>query len=255
MTDNTPHDDGLRARDVLTIVIAGAALGVLFNVLQLSADPSRALTWVKGERKVVSLEQVSPAPQSTAPAPVAATTPDPAPAPAPATTATPASRDSAHAKPAAHAAKPGATPAATAPATTPATATAPTATAPAAADVPVIPDSRDPIQAGVEVVGKLYAAGAALFVDARSAEEFAEEHIAGATNLPFDDVFKKPALAKSLDPRGRPIVVYCGGGDCELSRNLAFTLLDAGYHRVVVFTGGLPAWKTAGEPVRTGAQP
>ena len=32
--------------------------------------------------------------------------------------------------------------------------------------------------------------------------------------------------ARALDPRGRPIIVYCGGGDCEASKNLAYSAID-----------------------------
>jgi rhodanese-related sulfurtransferase len=146
------------------------------------------------------------------------------------------------------------TPAPPAPAAgTPAPAAAATATP--AADVPVIPDSREPMEAELAVVRRLHAANAAVFVDARSAAEYAEGHIAGALNLPFDDVFKKPDLVKGLADRGLPIVCYCGGGDCDLSRNLAFSFLDAGRKRVLVFLGGLPEWKDAALPVKTGDQP
>ena len=57
--------DSLRLRHVLTIVLAGAVLGVGFNALQLSADSSRGLAWVKSGRTVVSLEGLSQAPRAT----------------------------------------------------------------------------------------------------------------------------------------------------------------------------------------------
>jgi rhodanese-related sulfurtransferase len=49
----------------------------------------------------------------------------------------------------------------------------------------------------------------ALILDARSADKFAEGHIAGAVNLPLTD-FTAEALAEAIGPnRDRPILIYC----------------------------------------------
>jgi hypothetical protein len=49
----------------------------------------------------------------------------------------------------------------------------------------------------------------ALILDARSADKFAEGHIAGAINLPLTD-FTAEALAEAIGPdRDRPILIYC----------------------------------------------
>ncbi len=152
------------------------------------------------------------------------------------------------------AAKPAPRPAAKA-ATTPArpvqTATAP----PATLDLPTVPDSDQPLEADYAMVKKFWDAKAALFLDAREASEYAEGHIPGALSLPYDDVFKDPDKAKSVNSNGRVIVTYCSGGDCELSKNLAAALIDAGHKKVLVFTGGMPGWKEGGAPVATGTEP
>jgi len=249
-----PVPTGARTgRDVLVLVLTGCALGVGYNALQWVSNPSRAVPWMRAERRVVSLAAADTLPK----APPAVVTPPPAqPVPArpqpakpaatrPATTKT--TPQSAPAKPEAEHAAP-ATPGAAAPA-------APTAAPASAAALPEIPDSRSPVEVGTDIVRRLYDGKAALFVDARSAADYAQGHIAGAINLPFDDVFKDPSRARALDAGGRPIVTYCDGGDCDLSRNLAFSLLDAGQHRVLVFTGGIPAWKDAGGAIHTGDAP
>ncbi len=150
--------------------------------------------------------------------------------------------------------KPAMKPAARA-ATTPArpvqTATAP----PTTLDLPTVPDSDQPLEADYSMVKKFWDAKAALFLDAREASEYAEGHIPGAVSLPYDDVFKDPGKAKSVDSNGRVIVCYCSGGDCELSKNLAAALIDAGHKKVLVFMGGMPGWKEAGAPVVTGTEP
>jgi rhodanese-related sulfurtransferase len=264
----TPPESGTTGaplmRDVLTIVLAGIALGAAFNAMQLASDPAHAIPWVRSERRVVTLEKVSGsglpmgsgvAARAGEPSPATAASADP-----PATSA---------AAPPAHAARPAAgahespRPAGTSAAREPAPAKSASSGAPspsagdaaAAPRLPAIPESADPMEASLDVLKAYQAQGAALVLDARPAEEYAEGHIAGAINLPFDDVFKRPELVKTVAPGARPVITYCGGGDCELSRSLAFSFVDAGYRRVLVFTGGLPAWKAAGLPTHTGARP
>lgn len=50
--------------------------------------------------------------------------------------------------------------------------------------------------------------GDAIILDARSAEAFAQGHIAGAINLPLTD-FTAEALAAALPDRARPVLIYC----------------------------------------------
>jgi rhodanese-related sulfurtransferase len=124
-----------------------------------------------------------------------------------------------------------------------------------APDAPVVPESREPIEAQLGSVKRLFDAGAAVFVDARTAGEYAEGHIPGAMNIPYDDVFRDPDRLKGFSSNGRPVVVYCGGGDCELSRNLAWALVEEGEKRVLVFLGGTAEWQRAGYPMSSGGTP
>ncbi len=257
MTDPTPSSRPSLWRDVLVIVLAGGALGAGYNQIQLrSGESGRGLAWVKSEAKLASLESLladsaaSATPVSTPAAPdTTRATSDPAPAAAPHDAPAPVARDTTHTRPAS-------TPASAPVQTPPAASAAPAPTASptvAAPDVPTIPDTREPLEVQYPLVKKLFDAGAALFVDARSPEEFAEGHIRGAVNLPFDDVFRKPELAKTLADGGKPIVAYCDGGDCELSRNLAFSLIEGGHRKVLVFTGGTAGWTAAGQTLEKGA--
>jgi rhodanese-related sulfurtransferase len=115
-----------------------------------------------------------------------------------------------------------------------------------------IPDSDEPLLAQHGTVKVLHAGGGAVFVDARSAEEFAAGHIPGAVNLPFDLVYEDPTLLDRLDAGDKPIVCYCDGSECELAENLAFVLIDAGYRKVLVYEGGTLAWTAASEILTTG---
>ncbi|MBI5170723.1 MAG: rhodanese-like domain-containing protein [Candidatus Eisenbacteria bacterium] len=272
-TESTPRRSSL-ARDVAVIVLAGIALGLSFNALQASARSPRALSWIRHEPKLASFESLAGTLPEEVPA-AAAVRPAPEPTPqavgsAPAPVATSAgtkpvpvtpSAPSAPAAPAQQGVKPTGKPAATppaAPAGTPAQpqiVTDESVAAPVPVVLPVVPETREPLEVGLDFTKRFHAGRGAAFVDARSAEEYAEGHIPGAASLPFDDVYKKPELAKAFDEKGLPIIVYCGGGDCDLARTLAYALIEAGHKRVLVFKDGLPGWAAAGMPVTKGAQP
>ncbi len=58
-----------------------------------------------------------------------------------------------------------------------------------------------------------------------------------------------------LPDKSKEIIVYCHGGDCDLSLQVAKALQEAGYAHVGIFTGGWPDWQKAGYPVAKGAEP
>ncbi|HWN82354.1 MAG TPA: rhodanese-like domain-containing protein [Candidatus Udaeobacter sp.] len=101
------------------------------------------------------------------------------------------------------------------------------------------------------------ASGDSLLVvlDARAPDAFAEGHLPGALNLSVENLDANyPPLKARLDRVNR-IIVYCDGGDCELSHDLAEALKSLGYKRVQLFAGGIAAWTEAGEKLETGAEP
>ena len=125
----------------------------------------------------------------------------------------------------------------------------------ASAAVPEIPNLPGRwVKIGLDATHQLWNADAALFIDAREDFEFAEGHIPGALSLPYTTASTDPMLLESLDSQGRPIVVYCGGGTCELSVKMAEELLFAGLERVAVYEGGYPEWVEAGHPTDGGAK-
>ncbi len=237
------------------IVALGAALAVGFHSLQSSAGPRQRLPWIAHETPIVSLESFAPMP-APAPVPVARIAPPDTAPPPPVPV-----RPQAKAAPTQPAAPTTATPPRPAPAqavpapTSPAPAPAQPAARPAIA-LPFVPDTGAPMEVQYVTARRFWDAGGAVIVDARPADEYAAGHIPGAVNLPFDDVQKIPNLAKSLDTRGRAVVItYCGGGTCELSKDLAKALIEAGHRKVLVYMGGLPGWQQAGGPVVTGTAP
>lgn len=121
-----------------------------------------------------------------------------------------------------------------------------------AAALPEIPAVGRPVKIETGAVAQLVAAAAALVIDAREDWEYAEGHIPGAISMPYDQAVTDAALLESLSTAGRPIVVYCGGGTCEISLSLAWELIGAGHERVAVYMGGFPEWRDLGHRVATG---
>jgi rhodanese-related sulfurtransferase len=98
---------------------------------------------------------------------------------------------------------------------------------------------------------KLFRSGAAVFLDARSANDYARGHIHGARSLPWQDVDKFfMEVAESLEPE-TPIIIYCDGETCSLSHDLAVFLKDMGFTDVRVLVNGWTVWQAAGLPVET----
>ncbi|MBM4108686.1 MAG: rhodanese-like domain-containing protein [Phycisphaerae bacterium] len=91
------------------------------------------------------------------------------------------------------------------------------------------------------------------FLDARPKADFDAGRVMGAFHNP-PSTGLKPDVIQFLDP-SRPIVIYCGGGDCKDSENLAILLQQMGFNRLHVMTDGFPAWQSAGHPVEGGGGP
>jgi rhodanese-related sulfurtransferase len=95
---------------------------------------------------------------------------------------------------------------------------------------------------------ELFDTDAILFVDARPPEQYAQGHIYGALNLPWQAVDHYfTALADQLDSP-KTIVAYCDGDSCDLSHELALFLLEMGFKKVRVLVNGWSLWQAAGLP-------
>ncbi len=112
--------------------------------------------------------------------------------------------------------------------------------------------AEDNLAIPIEGAEKLFTAQLAVFIDARTVEEYASGHIRGALNLPWDDVTDCfPKIAGDI-PADKVIITYCDGEGCFLSHDLALFLREMGYENVWELVNGLTTWQEADLPVEEG---
>jgi rhodanese-related sulfurtransferase/predicted DNA-binding transcriptional regulator len=89
--------------------------------------------------------------------------------------------------------------------------------------------------------------GTVVVLDVRPAAEHAAEHIAGAVNIPIDE------LARRLDelPADATVAAYCRGPYCVYADD-AVRLLTTQGRAAVRLEDGFPEWRSAGLPVKVG---
>ncbi|MBN2684731.1 MAG: rhodanese-like domain-containing protein [Pontiellaceae bacterium] len=96
-----------------------------------------------------------------------------------------------------------------------------------------------------------FRAQSAIFVDARTAEEFGKGHIPGAVSLPFAHFNDEEYFMTTLDlaDSGKELVVYCSSRECDDGRLLATELETLGCANVILFIDGFDGWENAGGEV------
>jgi rhodanese-related sulfurtransferase len=96
-----------------------------------------------------------------------------------------------------------------------------------------------------------------LIFDARPSSFYELGHVPGALNLARDNFAHAYRELDSVlnDAQDKPIIVYCGGGDCHDSRLVANALATLGYGDVSAFTGGWQEWSAENLPIATGSNP
>ncbi|MEY3312747.1 MAG: hypothetical protein RLZZ578_267 [Bacteroidota bacterium] len=94
-------------------------------------------------------------------------------------------------------------------------------------------------------VKKLMADPTVMILDARNEHEFSEGHLPNSRNI-FALEFERyipELIGMNKDIR---IIVYCGGGQCELSHELSNNLIGLGFKKVYIYLGGWDDWKKNG---------
>ena len=96
-----------------------------------------------------------------------------------------------------------------------------------------------------DVAAQLVAEGKVIVLDVRTAEEFAEGHIAGATNINF--MAKDFTNQVSRLDRDKVYLVHCATGG--RSKRCLPQLKQLGFKQIYHLDGGFSAWEDAGKPV------
>lgn len=96
---------------------------------------------------------------------------------------------------------------------------------------------------------------ATAIIDARLPEEFAAGHLPRAWSLPVADVEQRLVNYVSQLTPETPILVYCGGSECDDALELAKKLREFGFQDVTLYPGGVAEWIEYGGAIRTGEEP
>ncbi|MBC8456032.1 rhodanese-like domain-containing protein [bacterium] len=100
----------------------------------------------------------------------------------------------------------------------------------------------------LEFAENLFENKTAVFLDARSLNEFQAEHITNAVHIDFEMIEDFERLIDSLD-RNQLYVTYCGGSGCELSTDLGeYLFYEMEFQKILIFHAGLETWIYAGLP-------
>jgi rhodanese-related sulfurtransferase len=102
---------------------------------------------------------------------------------------------------------------------------------------------------------QMFRGGKAIFLDARSNDEFEAGHVQGAFHVPVEEWTD---LYDDLAPwiEGQPIVIYASPEQVSRADDLARALASRGHAgRLSVYVGGIAEWRAAGLPVEAGPPP
>src|SRR5712671_1650043 len=131
---------------------------------------------------------------------------------------------------------------------------------PAPLGAPVLPSAEQPgaicedprasiARISVDAAKPLCIACTAVFVDARSAQEYAAGHVTGALHLapgqPVDPLLPSLSAAPT-------VIVYDRDRQCASANAVAADLLGRGFRDVRVLTGSWPDWLAQGGPGESG---
>ena len=94
----------------------------------------------------------------------------------------------------------------------------------------------------------------AVLIDARTAEEYAQDHITGALSVPYSEREQSLATLVQTIPGSTLIIVYCDEG-CDSAPRLASWLQGNGWRRAAVFRGGMSQWRELDLPISRGEAP
>ena len=91
-----------------------------------------------------------------------------------------------------------------------------------------------------------------IVLDGRTRQDYQNGHLPGAYHFAISDFEGGYPLFSRRFSKATRIIIYCRGGDCNLSRRLAELFYDKGYSRLQVYSAGYNEWFMNGNPVEKG---
>jgi rhodanese-related sulfurtransferase len=101
-------------------------------------------------------------------------------------------------------------------------------------------------------VKQIVASKSMVLVDGRSEADYENGHLPGAYSLSVANFDKRVSQFSAEHPKEGAYVIYCGSGQCGLSRQLASLLKKKGYHQLKLYSAGYNDWFLSGNPVEKG---
>jgi rhodanese-related sulfurtransferase len=89
-------------------------------------------------------------------------------------------------------------------------------------------------------------------LDGRSEADYENGHLPGAYSLSVANFDKRFPEFSARYPKEGAYLIYCGSGQCGLSRQLASLLQKKGYHQLKLYSAGYNDWFLSGNPVEKG---
>jgi rhodanese-related sulfurtransferase len=100
-----------------------------------------------------------------------------------------------------------------------------------------------------EQAERLFRQNNTLFIDTRYPEEYEQNHIPGAINIPLNLSRDELTAALNTINKERMIVIYCSSPSCNSSRRLAGYMDFIGFKNIYIYVAGFQEWKNKKKPV------
>lgn len=82
-----------------------------------------------------------------------------------------------------------------------------------------------------------------IIIDARSSSDYQKGHIGKAINIyPMDEDMNAYMNAIMALPIDKVYIIYCTGGNCDLSHHLYDSMKSLGFEKLYIFPGGWEEW-------------
>jgi len=99
-----------------------------------------------------------------------------------------------------------------------------------------------------------FRSGKAIFIDARSSDEYEMGHITRAVSIPLQEFESRRTFFEQF-PLDQLFIVYCAGVHCSESIELAIQLEQLNFGNVCFYPGGYDKWVEADYPTWKGEKP